>query len=186
MVDDGEAFFTVAKDPRRPFVVRAGGLQVIAVGTAFNVRKAGDRIVVTVTEGAVRVAPNEGSSSGAVLAAESSDGQVRAGAGHQVTWSARQHALAMTTAESALAKRPAWLDGRLEFVNEPLGSVITDINRYSSRPVVLADEQLRDLVFTGTLRSDAIEDWLQGLEDVFPVVLTRQGGQDVLSAGQRR
>jgi len=58
-IDDGEAFFKVAKDPSRPFIVQAGDLEVVAVGTAFNVRKAEDRVVVTVSEGIVRVAPND-------------------------------------------------------------------------------------------------------------------------------
>ena len=49
----GEAQFAVAKNPARPFVVRAGGVEVRAVGTAFNVKLAGPNLEVLVTEGTV-------------------------------------------------------------------------------------------------------------------------------------
>jgi len=47
----GEAFFEVSKDPKRPFVVNAGGKRVIAVGTQFSVRRDANDIQVVVTEG---------------------------------------------------------------------------------------------------------------------------------------
>ncbi len=187
-IDNGEAFFKVAKDPGRPFVVQAGPLQVVAVGTAFNVRKSADRIVVTVKEGAVRVAPGAATDAAnqtgtsALVPTESSDGQVRAGAGHQVTYLMRQHALTMTTIKPAAVSVVAWQVGRLEFVDEPLGSVLADINRYSRRPITLADEQLGTLVFTGTVRSDAIDDWLRGIEAVFPIKVIDGGEQGIVLA----
>jgi len=86
----------------------------------------------------------------------------------------------MTKVEAATAT--AWQTGRLEFVNEPLGSVIADLNRYSNRRIALADERLATLVFTGTLRSDAIGDWLHGIEEVFPVKVIDRGEQGILLA----
>ena len=180
-VEDGEAFFQVAKDPNRPFVVRAGDLQVVAVGTAFKVRKTDERVVVTVKEGAVRVTPSR-QTAAAIAPAESAEGQLRAGAGHQVTYSARQQALTMTPFAPAAAPGAGWQVGRFEFVNEPLGSVIADINRYSPRRIALADERIAALVFTGTLRRDAIDDWLRGLRDVFPVEVVDRGELGVLLA----
>ncbi|MBM3842717.1 MAG: DUF4880 domain-containing protein [Verrucomicrobia bacterium] len=55
----GEAHFTVAKNPARPFWVQAGGVAVRAVGTAFNVKLGGENIEVLVTEGRVAVAGTE-------------------------------------------------------------------------------------------------------------------------------
>lgn|GEM_PF-655909 len=51
----GEAYFTVKRNHARPFVVRAGTVQVTAVGTAFDVLRASERVTVAVTEGAVDV-----------------------------------------------------------------------------------------------------------------------------------
>src|ERR1700722_18020756 len=61
-LDDGEAFFEVAHDASRPFVVQVGNKRVIAVGTKFSVRRVGDDIRVVVTEGKVRV--DSGSAAG--------------------------------------------------------------------------------------------------------------------------
>jgi len=52
---DGEAWFQVAKDVRRPFVVEAGAVRVRAVGTAFSVRRRANGADVLVTEGVVEV-----------------------------------------------------------------------------------------------------------------------------------
>jgi transmembrane sensor len=55
LLKQGEAFFEVAKDPNRPFVVSAGSKRVVAVGTKFSVRRDADSVGVVVTEGKVRV-----------------------------------------------------------------------------------------------------------------------------------
>jgi transmembrane sensor len=52
-LDDGEAWFQVAKDRARPFVVEAGRVRVRAVGTAFSVRRRESGADVLVTEGVV-------------------------------------------------------------------------------------------------------------------------------------
>jgi transmembrane sensor len=54
----GEAYFEVARDPTRPFLVTANDYVVRAVGTAFAVSRRGEELIVTVTEGVVRVAPD--------------------------------------------------------------------------------------------------------------------------------
>jgi len=51
----GEAWFQVAHDRSRPFVVDAGSVHVQATGTAFSVRRQSNGVQVAVTEGTVRV-----------------------------------------------------------------------------------------------------------------------------------
>jgi transmembrane sensor len=51
----GSAFFAVAKNPARPFVVVAGGIEVRAVGTAFSVDLGRHTVEVAVTEGRIAV-----------------------------------------------------------------------------------------------------------------------------------
>ena len=57
----GEAYFKVAKDPLRPFRVEANAYAVEAVGTEFAVARRKGELIVTVSEGAVHVAPSAGS-----------------------------------------------------------------------------------------------------------------------------
>src|SRR5262245_63689126 len=51
----GEAYFRVAHDQARPFIVHTASLHVRAVGTSFDVRTSSDRVVVAVEEGMVVV-----------------------------------------------------------------------------------------------------------------------------------
>jgi len=66
----GEAWFQVAKDEQRPFVVTAGQIRVRAVGTAFSVRRKSMGAVVMVTEGVVEVWSETGGTRRKVRAGE--------------------------------------------------------------------------------------------------------------------
>src|SRR5690606_35324362 len=79
-VEAGEAFFAVARDPQRPFVVHAGSGTITALGTAFNVRSLAGRVVVTVVEGKVEV---EGHPSADT---DAQDGASQLGAGQTVAY----------------------------------------------------------------------------------------------------
>lgn len=173
---DGEAFFSVTPNKQRPFVVTAGGVSVRAVGTAFNVRRAAARVVVTVTEGTVDIYRQ-----GQAVA------PVRAGAGSQVAWHAGtddQGAAAPSDDPVITAIKPetavGWREGRLEYLDEPLEAVIADINRYAARPVVIADEPARKLRFSGTVMVELTDEWLTALPRQFPVTLQRQNGVDMI------
>lgn len=156
-LDAGEAFFRVAH-AERPFVVNAGPLRIRDLGTAFNVRRTGDRVTVAVTEGRVRVSPT-GSKDDA--------GTVELGAGREVSFDPETQAMRILDVDPATAT--AWRGHRLEFVNEPLSSVIDNVNRYSARPIHLADPALGKLTFTGTVEVDTIDSWVSALPRVFPV-----------------
>ncbi len=180
VLEGGEAFFEVAKDAQRPFIVQAGSVSVRAVGTEFNVRRVNDQTVVAVAEGIVEVVQETGVSPAEVgdVALAGASRPLRVAAGEQITIgpvlaSVSVHHVEMNAVGS-------WRDGRLEFVDESLGAVIGTINRYSPREVVITDRGLNDLRFTGTVSRDRIDEWLAALPDVFPVDVKRAGNEAVL------
>jgi len=156
-LEAGEAFFRVAHAPR-PFIVNAGPLRIRDLGTAFNVRRTGDRVTVAVTEGRVRVSP---------LASQGDAATVELGAGREVSFDPETQAMRILDVDPATAT--AWRGHRLEFVNEPLSSVVENVNRYSARPIRLADATLGRMTFTGTVQVDTIDSWVAALPRVFPV-----------------
>jgi transmembrane sensor len=159
-LDSGEAYFDVARDPQRPFIVAAGEVQVTAIGTAFNVHKGSGHVRVTVTEGAIRVsAPGN-------AAAE-------AKAGQQVEYALAERQLSVSSADTAVAT--AWRSGVLKFVDEPLRNVVADLNRYSERGIVIEDAGLEALPYTGTVFTGRIDQWLIALEDAFPLYVEDSG-----------
>jgi transmembrane sensor len=168
----GEAFFEVQPDHSRPFVVRAGSVTVTAVGTKFNVRRTRERTIVSVTEGAVDVVADSAikEEKTANMHSEALATPVRVSAGQQAVRAITQPGLTLTDIDPAAVA--AWRGGRLEYVMEPLGSVIDDVNRYGRHPIEIRDAQLRDLVFTGTVFRDQIDSWPLTLGSAFPVKAT--------------
>ncbi len=164
----GAAFFDVAKDPTRPFIVEAGGRRIAAVGTAFNVTRQVDRVVVTVAEGVVTVSPDEDEHAADIggTAAGARDPVARLKAGHQIAYDKKAVTL-VTVADPADAL--AWREGRLKYRGEALRYVVDDVNRYAERPIVLADAAAGDVSFTGTVFEQRIDAWVQGLEQAFPL-----------------
>ena len=174
-LEAGEAYFQVVHDAQRPFVVTAGDITVRDIGTAFDVRRTGARVAVAVTRGRVRVAgPGGASAPGRRLDAV---------AGQRVAWDphARTLSLGTATPEQAIG----WRSNRLEFVDEPLAVVISNVNRYSRRPVQADGVDLSGLSFTGTVRTDEIDGWLRALPQVFPLQV-RMGEHAVTLSGDGR
>lgn len=178
---NGEAFFQVKHDTSRPFVVHVADLQIVAVGTAFNVRRAGAQIVVTVQEGAVEVRRSDGASASARLEADGSSQLVEpmlVEAGHQLVVDNRLGEAHASSVDPAVAL--AWRAGRLEFAGDTLDAVVASVNRYAAQPITLGDPRLAELTFTGTVFFDSIDAWLDGLQEVFPVVVERTGSGEIV------
>lgn len=180
VLNNGEAHFDVARDPRRPFQVIAGGGTITAIGTAFNVRRRDDdHVVVTVTDGAVRIAPlNARDGFGRVSEVK----QLRKG--EQVIYDAEGRFEETSRLDGQLA--PSWRDGRLEYRRESLRNVLSDVNRYSSRQIVLGDSMAGDLPFTGTVFERDIDEWIAVLHRTYPQLeITGMESEKILIRSRR-
>jgi transmembrane sensor len=173
----GEAYFEVQHNPNRPFVVQAGRLKVTAVGTAFNIRKTGDKVEVIVTRGVVDVADGAAQASGSGQAALPHAGVIRVAAGQLVAAEHDNPGLTVRPADGDTAT--SWRNGSMSFLDEDLAVVVANLNRYSQREVRIADPSLDHLRFTGSLLQGHEQEWLAAIQKVFPVVV-RQAGGDIL------
>lgn len=182
VLESGEAYFKVAHDRQHPFLVHVGGMTVRAVGTAFNIRRAVERVVVTVSEGIVDV--QRGMPSHADKGSPASEAPtarpLRLKAGEEAIVSARQQIVVAVKAADPVAA-DAWKTGRLEFVDEPLSDVLATLNRYSRHNIVITDHDLDRIILTGTVMESHIDEWLRSLPDIFPVHVTQVGDTVLLS-----
>jgi transmembrane sensor len=123
----GEALFTVAKNPQRPFWVEAGAVTVRAVGTAFDVRLTAEGVEVLVTEGKVQLAKAE--AGGPVGVRDLGN----VAAGQQVviaTSGPRVPPTVENVTPAAIRDALAWQGGdRLIFVATPLAKAVDEFNR---------------------------------------------------------
>ena len=175
----GEAYFEVAKDAQRPFIVHAGEATVTAVGTGFNVRRASDRVVVAVVEGRVIVEPSPSPKLIAWLSKPAPKRQSTplAEGGEAVV---KADGIAATSRMADVTMATAWQSGRLSFRQEPLRYVLEDVNRYTPKPIVIRDESIGDIRITGTVIADSVAGWVDGLESAFGLSAKEEDGRIVL------
>jgi transmembrane sensor len=119
----GEAYFEVARDPARPFVVEAGAGRIEARGTAFDVNLVGDEVDVTVTEHSVAVA---------VPGAEA-----LVPSGQRLSYGAS--GILSEAVPVPEGFETPWRAGRLVFEDRPLAAVVEEIFRHLPGKVVVAD-----------------------------------------------
>jgi transmembrane sensor len=175
----GEAFFKVALDEGRPFMVSAGHGMVHAIGTAFTVRlKSSELVAVTVSEGIVEVTQ---------LALDHAGGASRPAGKPAATLHQGQRAeydrratRIQTIAPQDLEREQAWRKGLLMFENESLANVLEEVNRYTTTPLVLADAELGKLRLGGTFRAGRVEALLNVLEKAFGIRVERENPHTVM------
>lgn len=144
----GRAFFEVAPNRDRLFVVRSGALEVSVLGTAFDVQRLERLYAVTVQEGDVavrydgsdrqRVAPGER------LTIDRADGRTR---------------LDPVDPDDVAT----WRDGRLFVYDRALADVVESLARYYSGRILVLDETLRQRRVTGSYALDDPDAALEAL-----------------------
>ena len=161
----GEAHFTVAKNPQRPFEVYAGAGRVRAVGTAFSVmlNEMSHDINVMVTEGVVDVAPEISVPSIDFATAKTKHKNKvaqstankepvksrRVEAGNAVVFNQKAVQATEHVEDAEMQRRLAWQPGLLIFSGEPLEEVVTEISRYTNTKIIIKSEEAKTLRIGG-------------------------------------
>lgn len=161
----GQAYFSVAKDPARPFEVRADGALAQALGTHFSVAKRSDSVQVVVSEGHVQVSDLRDNTHGIVNHVV----QLRADQGASLIEGGPLDGPIALDASSSLA----WLQGRVVYRGEALGNVVADLNRYSTLPILLDGSQLAKRRVTGRWSTNDVDTWLESIAQALSLSIVR-------------
>lgn len=161
----GEAFFQVAPDAERPFVVAAEAGETRALGTEFRVGLRADTVVVSVIRHAVSV---RWAGQEAVTLDE----------GQEVRYGAA--GLGPVHAADGAAARRALREGRLFFEEAPLGEVLADLGRYRRGRIVILDDGIAEIPVSGAFRTDAVDAALETIAATLGLRITRLTGLLVL------
>lgn len=173
-LERGEAFFKVAKDPGRPFVVSAGNRRAIAVGTRYDVRRDVAGLRVVVTQGVVR------------LESDSEPG------GHtQPTTLLPAGSIAVATDAGVVVRADSvqqaeellnWRNGFISFHDTPLAAAVAEFNRYNTRKIVIGDASIGSMRVGGNFRWANADAFVRLLELGFPIRAVRDHGNIVLKS----
>jgi transmembrane sensor len=169
----GRAYFEVAHDKARPFVVAADGTQTTALGTQFEVELRPGAVAVTLAQGSVEVLPT-----------------ARTAGWHEVLKPGQQLRIDTLRQEPErmavnATRVSSWAQGRLEFDGVPLSQALEQFNRYSQVKIRLGDESLADFPLGGTFvaGSDSAE-FVAALSMLLPLRSVRtDAGEIVLFQG---
>lgn len=176
-LQEGEAVFTVAKNAKRPFVVRAGEGSVTAIGTVFNVRTSDADVQVRVLEGTVAVRPTL-SRSGRGSSRPGTQQVALVTAGRETSYS--RTGRMDPVVEADVHRGLGWRVGVLTMIDWPIEDVIQELNRYLTDEITIGDDAVGDLRFTGTVYPDQVDAWLDGLQEGYPIEVVRLGGSTIL------
>jgi transmembrane sensor len=168
----GEAWFEVAKDKTKPFVVEAGGVLVRAVGTAFAVRRCSGGVDVVVTEGVVEVWSEQGTAP-----------RRRLSAGEHAYVAERAAAIAVAREPGEVERRLAWREGLLVFRDQSLADAAAEFNRYNERTIVIHDPRLLARKFVGQYRIDQPERFADDVHTLLGVPVSV--GAETIEIGPR-
>jgi transmembrane sensor len=138
---EGQAFFAVAADESRQFVVRSPGGETSVLGTRFEVRSTDSDLRVVVVDGRVRVARGED--------------RIELG----------KSEMALATADLRLEPTAVpdvfelldWMEGTLVFQSTPVGRAIEEIRYRYGFPIVVQDAAISDLLITGAFANESFE-----------------------------
>ena len=134
---DGEAYFEVEHDARRPFVVVTGQVVSTVLGTTFNVHaySEDENYQITLATGSLLVDGGPESRS------------VRLRPGEQGFFERTSGLLSLrrVNVEQVLS----WQEDRLYFRAEPLASIARSLERQFNVDITIPDERLRRICFTG-------------------------------------
>ena len=173
---DGEAYFVVRHDPRRPFLVHTRWGVTEDLGTSFDVRAypEDDYLQVVVAAGRVALRAGEGGSD-SVLSLRSRDRGVL-----------DAHGVLRATAGVSLGDYLGWTRGTLVFHDAPLGEVVTQLERWYDVDIAVSDAIAGGDRLTISFATRSVDEALATLAQVVDARWTRSGRTARLTPSGRR
>jgi transmembrane sensor len=171
----GEAYFQVVHDPARPFRILLAHSQVQVLGTRFDVyQKADGDVRVSVISGVVAV---EALDDGQGVPSWSR----RLTSGQQIEYS--PVGLVADVHSIVAPKVIRWREGMMETQGEPLKDFVSDISRYTTERIVIADPRAATQQVGGAFSVRNVNATLDRLGHIAPVTVTHE--QDEVILGYR-
>ena len=168
---DGQAQFSVAKDPARPFKVEAGSKTIVAVGTVFDVEYVDNQVRVAMVEGKVAVLSQD--QSGSTFAPEGSSkssnpSPIELSTGEAL--SVRADGASTVLPKADIEAATAWRQGKVIFRDQTLAEAVHRLNRYSRQQVVVDDPALAQMRVSGVFESGDAQAFAEAMQAYLPVV----------------
>jgi transmembrane sensor len=171
-LERGEAYFEVARNTGRPFVVLAGKHQVTALGTAFVVRYEADRTAVTLVEGKVAVATRAAREQ-APKPQQRSQPQMLS-PGQRLTF---RNGGTPKLDEPRIDAVTAWRRGEVMLDETVLADAVAEMNRYDERMLVIDDPGVAALKISGIYHAGDSSGFAHTIAELYDLQVIQQQGR---------
>ncbi|GLJ00157.1 iron dicitrate transporter FecR [Sphingobium sp. BS19] len=151
---EGEAWFKVTKNVKRPFVVEADGVHVQATGTAFSVRRRTGAVEVVVTEGAV------------LAWQDTQQNAVSISAGSSAILSTATNAAKARVVSTGYRDPLAWRQGGIALNETTVFEAAEEFNRYNPKKIEVAKPRIGRQLMTGYFQIDRPDEFSQAVAHV--------------------
>lgn len=175
VLDKGEAWFQVAKDHARPFIVSAGPVRARATGTAFAVRYGAEKVTVTITEGTVEV-----------WNVNSAARHIPVHAGESVSIALEPEVPAVPKVVPASERALAWRDGDIVLDGMTLGQAVTEFNRYNLRKIRIGSPDIAAKPMIGYFKNNQPEQFAQAAASILQGRVVEDGNNIVIITTKNR
>jgi len=156
----GEAFFEVASDEEKPFVLNAKELNVEVLGTSFNVASYDNEPVseVVLVTGKVKLFSQENNK-------QTQFGFINPG--QKAVYTRKTHLL--YSEEVNVDKYIAWRQGNLVFRDDSMGEVIKRLSRWFNVEISVNDPVINDYIYTASFSNENLKQVLFLLKISAPI-----------------
>lgn len=149
---EGEAFFVVQKDDKRPFCVHSRSQTIVVTGTQFNVCcYRGEEFTTTLKEGAIR------------FKAQSLKKEIDLQPGEQIIYNPSDGSI--TVCQASLDTELAWLESKHVFKEAPLDAILSKMGHVYNCTFTCDDNRMSEMRYTGTFHdTDSLQVFLSVIE----------------------
>lgn len=167
---DGEAYFEVIKDSKRPFVVRAKDASIQVLGTRFNFKSSrnGTYSEAVLLSGRIR------------MTVEKSGQVVDVVPNQRVLYTKPDGRLLLEQVDAGIYN--TWKNSHLEFDNRKLGDVIVELEKWYNLDIVCPQDLQDRIRVSFVVEKESLLDVLNAMKLIAPITWTVKDGQVVLKA----
>lgn len=179
VLKEGEALFTVKRDTTRPFQVRANGLVLEALGTAFSVSIEQQMVEVIVTHGRVKVEEHEVLPHAPLQAVKGLE--IAAGQKTLISEDAPlEESIIAEASNIEITEQLSWREEVLQFDSTPLEQVVAELNKRNYTRIIIVDRSLGRIRINATLKPQNLDGFLEMLQYSAEVVYEVDQSGDIL------
>jgi transmembrane sensor len=183
---EGEALFTVSKNPNRPFFVYNNQIVTQVLGTSFTVQNKNGKIEVAVKTGRVAVYEN-GEQINLNEVEQKSNGVIITPNQKVTYYQKERHFVTSIVDQPAPATtdttQPA-ISNHFNYNETPLYKVIKDLEDTYKLEIVLENEKMKNCLFTGDLSNQNMFNQLEGICVAFSSSYEIKGTRILLKSGK--